>query len=53
MTIKTLKELRNKYIFIDMMSITDEVEFINITFNMDGNPSYSMIFARYEVHNAF
>ena len=75
--IKTLKELKNRYIFIDMMSITDEIEFINayfnaisvslettaektvryfknvlkirpninVSFDMDGKPSYSLSFA--------
>ncbi len=83
LVIKALKELKNRYIFIDLMGITDEVEFINAYFNaistslettaektvryfkkvlkirpninvifdMDGSPSYSLTFARSEKEN--
>ena len=78
--VKTLKELKSKYIFIDLMGITDETEFINayfnaistsletstektvtylkqilkikpninVTFDMDGKPSYSLSFTKKE-----
>jgi uncharacterized protein len=85
LVIKTLKELKIRYIFIDLMGITDEIEFINayfnaistsletttektvrylkdvlkirpninVTFDMDGSPSYSLSFARSEKENVF
>ncbi len=83
LVIKALKEINNRYIFIDLMGITDEIEFINayfnaisaslettaektvryfknvlkirpninVTFNMDGSPSYSLNFSRSEKEN--
>lgn len=85
LVIKTLKELKTGYIYIDLMGITDEIEFINayfnaistsletttektvrylknvlkirpninVTFDMDGSPSYSLSFARSEKDNVF
>ncbi|RKX86180.1 MAG: hypothetical protein DRP58_04795 [Spirochaetes bacterium] len=83
LVLKALKELNNRYIFIDLMGITDEIEFINayfnaisisletttektvryfkkvlkirpninITFDMEGSPSYSLSFTKSEKGN--
>ncbi len=83
LVIKALKELKNKYIFIDLMGITDDIEFINtyfnaiskslettaektvryfkkilkirpninVTFDREGSPSYSLSFTKSERRN--
>lgn len=83
--IKALKELKNRYIFIDLMGITDDIEFINayfnaisislettaektvryfkkilkirpninVTFDREGSPSYSLSFTKSEKGNVF
>lgn len=85
LVLKTLKELKSRYIFIDLMGITDEIEFINayfnaistyletttektvryfkkvlkikpninVAFDMDGSPSYSLSFTKSEKENIF